>query len=118
MMRVTEDELDWDDDNRPEYEGRPFTGECVEVATDGRLLSLTTYVDGVPHGPQRFWVGDLLVGENFRRHGHLVGIQRQWHPTGTPKLEQEYSEDFVLRRYREWNEDGTLVKDWTKPGDG
>jgi antitoxin component YwqK of YwqJK toxin-antitoxin module len=118
MIRVTEDELDWGDDDRPEHEGQPFTGECVEVASDGRLLASTSYVDGVPDGPQRVWAGDVLIDENFRRRGHLVGIQRQWYPTGVLKLEQQYSEDSVLLRWRAWDEDGNLTEDWTKPTDG
>ncbi|MPZ83011.1 MAG: hypothetical protein GEV28_22510 [Actinophytocola sp.] len=47
MVRVEEGELDWDDDNLPSNCGEPFTGECVETTADGRLLSLSTYVDGV-----------------------------------------------------------------------
>jgi hypothetical protein len=119
MIRVEEDDLEWDDNNLPSYEGEPFTGECIEVAADGRLLSLTTYVNGLDEGPFRAWSGDgVLVVEGTSHLGRTIGVQREWYSTGALKVERNYGEYGVLLRYQQWDEDGNLIEDWTQPTDG
>ncbi|HEY0451513.1 hypothetical protein [Actinophytocola sp.] len=110
MPRVEESELDWDDDNRPYYRDEPFTGECVETAADGRLLSLSTYVDGLDEGPFHCWSGDgVLVIDGTCRRGRPVGTQREWYDSGAPKVERAYDERSTLVRMRRWAEDGTVT---------
>jgi antitoxin component YwqK of YwqJK toxin-antitoxin module len=119
MLRVQEDDLEWDDNNLPSYQGEPFTGESVETMPDGRLLSLTTYVDGLDEGPFRVWSGDgVLVVEGTSRRGRPVGVSREWYPNGAPKIEREYSEQGELLRYRSWDEDGTVTEDYVRPRGG
>lgn len=119
MIRVEEDDLDWDDNNLPSHEGEPFTGESVETMPDGRLLSLTTYVEGLDEGPFRVWSGDgVLVVEGTSHLGRPVGVQREWYKNGAPKVEREYGEQGDLLRYRAWDEDGAVTEDYLKPVDG
>lgn len=116
MIRVIEDDLDWDDDNLPSYQGKPFTGESVETMPDGQLLSLATYVDGFPDGPHRVWgAGGVLVGEGTSRRGRPIGVQRQWYPNGTPKVESEYAENGEMIRYRAWDKEGAITEDFVRP---
>lgn len=113
MIRVTEDDLDWNELDLPAYQGEPFTGECVEFYRNGRLASLNTYVDGFPDGPQQLWTETgVLIGDGIRRHGSLVGVQRQWYDSGAPKVEQEYDDNGVMLRYRAWDEDGAITEDY------
>jgi antitoxin component YwqK of YwqJK toxin-antitoxin module len=86
---------------------------------DGRLLSLTTYVDGLDDGPFRVWSGDgVLVVEGASRRGRPVGVSREWHKNGARKVEREYGEQGVLLRYRAWDEDGAVAEDYVRPSDG
>lgn len=112
MLRVNENELDWDRDNLPWYRGEPFTGESAEYGPDGRLMSLTTYVDGQSHGPFRVWTNTgVLVVEGQSRDGSPVGTQREWYDSGALKVEYEYDAESTLRRKKEWAENGELVSD-------
>jgi antitoxin component YwqK of YwqJK toxin-antitoxin module len=119
MIRVNEADLDWDDDNLPWYDGEPFTGECVETAPDGRLLSLTTYENRLGEGPFRGWSNDgVLILEGTSHRNLPVGTQREWYGTGAPKYEREYGEQGRLLAYRHWDEDGNLVEDKSFPPPG
>lgn len=119
MIRVEEDDLEWDDHNLPSYAGEPFTGESVERMPDGRLLSLATYVNGLDEGPFRVWSGDgVLVVEGTSHLGRPIGVQREWYLSGAPKAEREYTDHGDLLRYRAWAEDGAVTEDYVKPTDG
>jgi antitoxin component YwqK of YwqJK toxin-antitoxin module len=113
MIRVPEGDLDWDDDDLPSYQGEPFTGEAVEIAPNGQLLSLTTFVNGRPDGPHQVWgEGGVLVAEGTSRRGRPVGVQRQWYDSGAPKVESEIDENGETVRYRAWDENGNITSDW------
>jgi antitoxin component YwqK of YwqJK toxin-antitoxin module len=114
MLRVDEDDLDWDDHNMPVCNGEPFTGESVEYGQGGRLLSLVTYVDGREDGPFRVWTNvGVLVVEGRSRHGTPVGRQREFCDDGAPKVEREYSDKGELLRLKRWNADGAVTTDET-----
>lgn len=116
MLRVDEDELDWDEDNLPSYRGEPFTGEAAEQGPDGRLMSLTTYVDSLPDGPFRVWTKDgVLIIEGQSHRGNPVGTQREWYDNGVPKAEREYDDEGGLRRLKRWAENGDLTSDEMYP---
>jgi antitoxin component YwqK of YwqJK toxin-antitoxin module len=114
VLRVDENELDWDEDNEPSYRGEPFTGESAEYAPDGRLMSLTTYVDGLADGPFQVWAktGTLIV-EGRSRLGDPVGTQREWYDNGAPKAEHIYGDGGRLLNVRNWDENGNLTLDET-----
>ena len=118
MIRVHEGDLDWDDDNYPWLHGERFTGEVVETLPDGRLLSLSTYLDGRDHGPFKAWSGTgVLVVDGTSDRGLPVS-QREWFDDGSPKAEREYDGQGILVRSRLWNSDGEVTEDYVKPADG
>ncbi|WP_116244287.1 toxin-antitoxin system YwqK family antitoxin [Nocardiopsis sp. FIRDI 009] len=122
MRRVTSDETDVDADGTVTYQGAPFTGESVSRAADGRLEESVAYLDGVEHGPWLEWYPDgtpRAQGE-CDRHLGVIGLWREWHPSGRISLEEVWTHVGHLTTSREWNHRGALVRDSfaTEPASG
>jgi len=64
-MRVNIDDLDFDDDLQYFYNGEPLTGEAVETAPTGEVIVLTTFRNGIEHGPQRGWYRDVQAIRDY-----------------------------------------------------
>ncbi|MER5216881.1 hypothetical protein ABT063_41735 [Streptomyces sp. NPDC002838] len=73
--------------------GELFTSEAQE-RLGGDLVSLETYVDGLPHGPswERYRDGTFR-SEGTAYQSRAVGVWRRWHPNGVLAGEKAISED-------------------------
>ena len=107
-MRVNIDNLDFNDDLQYFYDGEPFTGETVETAPTGEVIALTTFRDGIEHGPQRGWYRDgSKKSEVTAVNGLAVGTAREWHPNGQLAEESEFNDRGEMVRVQRWHEDGS-----------
>ncbi|QIF05569.1 toxin-antitoxin system YwqK family antitoxin [Roseimicrobium sp. ORNL1] len=52
---------------------------------------------------------EVVVKRELLKDGKKHGIQREWHPNGRPKLEAPYREGSMEGTFKEWNENGDLV---------
>ncbi|GGK05300.1 hypothetical protein GCM10010123_38960 [Pilimelia anulata] len=96
MPRVSDEHLDFDDDQVFYFEGRRFTGISF---SDEPVRSEISYVNGLQNGPARDWYssGGLMSETNYRddvKHGE----------------EREYFEDGLLKARRLY-ENGVLVSE-------
>ncbi|RCV48342.1 toxin-antitoxin system YwqK family antitoxin [Marinitenerispora sediminis] len=113
MKRVRDDEVDGDEFGTLLYEGEPFTGEVVEAAPSGQIISLMTYKDGYEDGPWLEWYPDgspRIEGQNVFGKG-AVGRWREWYSNGQLAKDQEFDERGNEISRRQWDEDGNLVED-------
>lgn len=119
MKRIDIDapEIDMDGSQRLLYRGEPFTGEVVEHLGDA-LVSLESFRNGVPHGPNREWYEDgTLRSEGQARDGRAVGVTREWHKNGTLAVEKVIAEDgLTLLSHQHWDENGQSMRIWRGAG--
>jgi antitoxin component YwqK of YwqJK toxin-antitoxin module len=107
-MRVNIDDTDFDDDLRYFYKGEPFTGEAVETDPAGRVIALTTFRNGIEHGPNLGWYSDGTRRSEIQViNGNAVGTSRHWHRNGQLAEENNFDEHGELVSRRRWNEDGS-----------
>jgi antitoxin component YwqK of YwqJK toxin-antitoxin module len=112
MKTIDEDELYCTEDGSYEIEDQPFTGLAREYSKDGKLISETSYVNGLQDGIARYWysTGELRGEETFKRNGR-TGMSRWWYPSG--KLQRETTfEHSICVVEKEWNEQGAIVRDF------
>ncbi|WP_344880540.1 hypothetical protein [Allokutzneria multivorans] len=104
--------MNFDDTIRDEFERRlyqdePFTGEVVETAEDGFVLSLNNYRDGWEEGVQREWYYEgRLRSEYWIVGGKLFGESKEWHENGQLAVLQVWNEHGALASYQQWDEHG------------
>lgn len=107
--RITLDQIDYDEDLRAIFDGERIDGEVVEVDSQGRTVTSTTFANGLRDGPDREYYPDQrLKAEYLYRTGLPHGIARTWHPNGALARELTYERGEVLAE-RAWSEDGTEV---------
>ncbi|MEM7678767.1 MAG: hypothetical protein AAF449_22525, partial [Myxococcota bacterium] len=79
-------------------------------AQTGRVLAMTTYLDGQPHGPEREWYGDgTLKLEGFNEMGRRHGTYRQWYADGRPRTEAFFELSICIQQ-KEWSPNGELLR--------
>ncbi|MBV2363586.1 toxin-antitoxin system YwqK family antitoxin [Streptomonospora nanhaiensis] len=112
MTRVTEDDLESQDDGRVLYQGLPYTGEVAELAGDGTVVAVVSYERGREHGPWREWYPDgrLKVAGRVEYGKGAVGTWRTWHPNGRLAERHDFDGDGRLRGVRRWDAEGNLVE--------
>ncbi|MFJ9409554.1 toxin-antitoxin system YwqK family antitoxin [Streptomyces sp. NPDC101393] len=111
-MRIEYQDTYRDDDSRVHYEDDPFTGEVASRDGDGRIISLVSYIDGVPSGPQTQWYSDgTKKKEGQARWGLAVGDWRKWHPNGQLAEHSVFSLEGRRVRRQRWDRDGSLTED-------
>lgn len=92
-----------------------FTGEMVEQYDGGRIMSRTTYADGMEHGlSQGFYADGALQSAGVAAQNRAVGEWREWHPDGTIKQIDVYDDTGRLCARRKWDAAGTLIQDVTQ----
>jgi antitoxin component YwqK of YwqJK toxin-antitoxin module len=105
--RVTMDDVTWDTDGCALHEGTGFTGELLDVADDGFVISSYGYRFGFPHGPYREWfAGGQVAKEGTMRDGLAIGLHREWHPNGRLASEIEFDDHGRELARRRWDEHG------------
>jgi antitoxin component YwqK of YwqJK toxin-antitoxin module len=109
MKRVDVDDLDWNDDLTVVYDGVPFTGEAVEQAPTGQIVTVTSYLDGVRHGPSTEWyTSGQMRAHGVTRYGMAVGVHKSWHPNGQLAKESVFDDAGLVSR-EEWDEQGNPI---------
>jgi antitoxin component YwqK of YwqJK toxin-antitoxin module len=114
-MSVNVEETDRDTDGCLLYGGAPYTGEVVETAPDGRVISQTSYFQGFEDGPAREWhPNGAMRLEGQSRYGvGAVGVWREWYPDGRPAAEQGFDDDGRQLYVRRWDASGAVLEDTT-----
>lgn len=108
-MRVTIEDTE-DDDGCLLHEGKPHTGEVVEIGRDGVLISRYNYHAGVQDGPYFEWYGpDRPFKQGTMKFGLPNGVNRKWHPNGQLALETEFDDQGREIYRREWDDKGVLT---------
>ncbi len=106
-MRINIDDTEFGSDLRYLYEGEPFTGEAVETISEGQVVALSTYRNGLAHGPMFEWYPDgQRKFEGEARDGRAVGVSREWHRNGQLAEERIFDEEGDLVSVRRWDEQG------------
>lgn len=110
MLRINDEELEFDEYNICRYQGNLFSGVGFELYPDKSILSETTYVGGFQDGLERFWDNcGRLRGEGTRYQGGVHGVWRGWHESG--RLHTETLCEFgLIISEMEWDEDGALKR--------
>ena len=107
MLRVLDDELDFDVDHVCYYQSKPFSGISIEEG-DGVLLSEIPYQNGLLHGVGRDWfpTGEPH-GVSTYQEGVLHGQLQEWDRQGQLRREAQYEHGVKTKETR-WDETGTL----------
>jgi antitoxin component YwqK of YwqJK toxin-antitoxin module len=112
-MRITMDDLEYDDDQRVLYHGAPYTGTAWEIYADGGVMTEQNYFEGIPHGASRaYYHGGQIESERWHEYGRRNGPWRTWHANGQLREELIYERGTIVSR-GEWAEDGSPV-DWDR----
>lgn len=93
------------------FQGEPFTGEVVGFTSDGTMVELTNYENGIEHGPQAEWFPDgskQLEGQCDQ--GKAVGVWREWFPSGQLARYEEFDSLGGLLKRQRWNEAGEMTE--------
>lgn len=114
MRHVHEDEIEYVEDEYgdavPHLGGKPFTG-VVRSELRGYVRE-TGYRDGEHHGWNRGYYPDgSRMDESRAEAGVMVGVAREWHPSGLPARESVRDERGRLVSRREWSAAGVLVRE-------
>lgn len=100
MNRVHFDDTTTDDGTYVYVDGVPFSGEVVDTADDGTVISINTYAGGRQEGPQREFHYDGSPSRAFTAvRGVPVGEAWEWFAGGGPA------------RLRVFDDSGRLVVD-------
>lgn len=113
MIRIRDTDADGDADGTLLFNGVPFTGEVAAFWSDEVMQSLTTYENGVEHGPYREWHPNGVLrtqGQSDLRYG-AAGIWREWDASGRLVSEKSFGEDGELDAVRRWDGDGRLLEE-------
>lgn len=111
MLRVTEDDLDYSDEQACLYMGEPFSGVAYEELS-GTQISEVLYKDGAREGIARFWYPSGVLSAEERYAGNTRhGLCAEWFEDGSCKLQAMY-EHGVLVRKTEWNASGVITKQY------
>ena len=109
MIKVSENELEFNIDQIAYYKGKPYTG----VGYSGKKLALyteTTYRNGRQHGVENAWDKGKLVSESFYYKGMLHGVHREYFHFGKVKKKQIEYELGMEIGYVEFNIQGEIIK--------
>jgi antitoxin component YwqK of YwqJK toxin-antitoxin module len=107
---------DTDDGWMVRVDGVPFTGEVVDTE-DGQVMMVTTYENGIEHGPWwEIYPDGARQGEGTYDHGATVGEWRTWYPGGKLQEFNLFDRWGSIRKIQRWDEQGNLVQDTEHPG--
>ncbi|TDC02265.1 hypothetical protein E1267_29825 [Nonomuraea longispora] len=106
-MRITMNDLEYDQDQRVRYQGAPYSGTACELYADGAVMTEQTFDQGIPHGLARTFYPDGRVESEWRHdRGRRHGSCLRWHPNGRLAEDRIY-ERGKLVSCQAWHEDGT-----------
>lgn len=97
--------------------GKPITGIVYEKFKNGNLQYYSFYKDGIMNGDSvHFYESGSIKSYSNMFKGTIHGKTVCWHENGNIKsiAESKYSFDLT---YKEWDENGKLIKEKNKPSD-
>lgn len=110
-MRITMDEIEYDENQRVLHHGAPYTGAAWEFYADGDAMTEQNFYKGIPHGVSRaFYHGGRIESERWHEYGRRHGPWRTWHENGRLREELIYDHGKIVSRGA-WAENGASV-DW------
>ncbi|MDT0304781.1 toxin-antitoxin system YwqK family antitoxin [Streptomonospora wellingtoniae] len=112
MERVEDTDIEYDD-GIAFLNDDVYTGEVVELDSDGNVIGLITYKRGHEHGPWLEWYssgarkveGQVDIGKG------AVGTWRHWHENGRLAQERRFDDRGRALSNRTWDAEGNLVED-------
>ncbi|QIY55419.1 hypothetical protein HEP86_13840 [Streptomyces sp. RPA4-5] len=111
-MHIEEQDSYMDDHMRVYHEGELFTGEMTTRDTEGRVIGLANYAEGIQSGPQSQWYSDgSKKREGQAEGGVAVGEWRKWHPNGQLAEHYVFDEKGRWVRRQRWDKEGKLTVD-------
>ena len=114
-QRVARKDITCEQDARYYYAGELYSGWAESVHRGFR--EELEFRDGFRWGPARVYNPDgQLVQESHYRMDLDHGLQRSWNDDGRLEYEAQY-EHGILRKEREWDDAGHLIKDFELPED-
>lgn len=113
-MRIDSTESYTDETARIHHNGELFDGEVETRDANGALISLITYWQGIPHGPQTSWYPDgRKRHEGVNSAGKAVGEWRSWHTGGQLAQWRTFDEQGRPLTRKRWDARGNLTEDKT-----
>jgi hypothetical protein len=113
--RVARKEIIYEQDARYYHAGELYSG-WADSEHHGFREELE-FRDGFRWGPARVYNPDgRLIQESHYRMDLDHGFQRSWNDQGRLEYEAQY-EHGILRKEREWDDGGNLIKDFELPDD-
>jgi antitoxin component YwqK of YwqJK toxin-antitoxin module len=117
VLRIRDDELDFDESIIYHYKGRRFTGSAYDDMPGGGI-SEVSYENGVQQGPARDWLpSGKLKGESFFRRNVLHGCAKEFREDGSLISEKNY-EWGILVSSAEYDEAGSVAASFDLPEEG
>jgi antitoxin component YwqK of YwqJK toxin-antitoxin module len=109
-MRVTMNDLEYDQDQRVRYRRTLYSGTAYELYADGTVMTELTFHQGIPHGIARAFYPDGSIESEWRsEHGRRHGSYRRWHENGQLAEDRIYEHGKIVSS-RAWDVDGTPVE--------
>lgn len=95
------------------WKGKPFSGTLASLYEDTHdTASIAPYLDGLPHGTWKKYYRNGRVQESrVFDNGIKVGNYDAWWEDGKPKLSYVFFDGEYEGPCREWNAEGTLIKE-------
>ena len=95
----------------------PITGMLYEFYANGNINYYCMYENGIPNGENiSFYEDGSLMEQCMMYKGVQHGKMISWFNNGAKKAESESKYGFNLY-YKEWNENGDLIKNISEPTD-
>ncbi|MFZ5630659.1 MAG: toxin-antitoxin system YwqK family antitoxin [Spirochaetota bacterium] len=93
------------------YRGQPLDGEVTREYGGVNARQITTYRNGVEHGPQRTWAENgRLVEERQFRDGRKTGVHRGFFPDGSDRFFAEFENDRYVNEFWSWHANGKVAE--------
>ncbi|WP_053737236.1 toxin-antitoxin system YwqK family antitoxin [Nocardia sp. NRRL S-836] len=113
-MRIDSTESYLDETARVHHDGELFDGEVETRDATGTVIDLTTYWQGIPHGPHSAWYpSGRIRQQGVHNAGTAVGEWRKWHPNGRLAELRTFDPQGRQLTRRRWDSDGNLVEEKT-----
>lgn len=108
-MKIKMNDLEYAEDQRVFYCGKPYTGTAWEFYAGGDVMTEQNFHAGVAHGVSRaFFRNGNVASERWHEYGRRHGPWRTWHENGQLNEELIYDHGEIVSR-QAWTEDGTPI---------
>ena len=93
------------------YKNERFSGYQFSTFKDGKLASLTPYLEGVRSGKAiAFYPNGQKKYEKFYKNGKRVEVHTGWYATGQVRFINKYKNDLLEGEQKDYFENGVLAR--------